>query len=392
MERSTVETRIRALRPGGGKTWCLALEDNPFRGSGGGQPGDTGDLVGEEFLAEVRDGREEDGVVWLDVTCRRGVPREGFAVEARVDLARRFRLSRHHSGEHLLSRILEDAHPGLAVYKVAVGEESTTVYFTYDGEVGWDLLFAAEDRANEVVRADLPVTVRTYSREEAQELPRLKVHWDRVPDPFIRVVRIGEDLDVIACSGSHVTSTGEIGELLVTGFNGAPPEWSFTFTAWGRERGREYGQIFRRLLRTVGCEPGQLEKVFERLQGEKATLQKNLDKVRNLVTLPWERHELSGRTLDVAVVSALPADLATPAVKRHVEAHPRGVVLVLLPSGTDDKTSFVLACGAEAGLDLRKPLKDPELGARGGGAPEWVSGMSRCALVSAWLRALEAAS
>ena len=96
--------------------------------------------------------------------------------------------------------------------------------------------------------------------------------------------------------------------------------------------------------------------------------------------------------LDVAVVTALPPDLATPAVKRHVEAHPRGVVLVLLPSGTDDKTSFVLACGAEAGLDLRKPLKDPELGARGGGAPEWVSGMSRCALVSAWLRALEAAS
>lgn len=91
MERSTVETRIRAaprrrkdLVPGAGR--------QSFPRLGGGQPGDTGDLVGEEFLAEVRDGREEDGVVWLDVTCRRGVPREGFAVEARVDLARRFRL------------------------------------------------------------------------------------------------------------------------------------------------------------------------------------------------------------------------------------------------------------------------------------------------------------
>ncbi len=388
MERSTVATKIRAVRSGGGKDMLLALEENPFRSAGGGQPGDAGELVGEDFLAEVRDGREEEGTVWLQVSCRRGVPRPGLPVEAQVDLARRFRLSRHHSGEHLLSRLLENAHPGLAVSKVAVGEESATVYFTYEGDVGWDLLFDAEDRANEVVRAHLPVTIREYPREEARALPQLKIHWDRVADPVIRVVRIGDDLDVIACSGSHVSSTEEIGEIFVTSFNGAAPEWSFTFTVHGEAREREYGRLFRRVLRTVGCEPEQLEKVFERLQGEKGTLQKTLDKVRNLVALPWERYAMGENPLDVAVVTALPPDLATPAVKRHVEAHPRGVALVLLPSGTDDRTPFVLARGAEVDRDLRTVIKTPELGARGGGAPEWVSGMSRGSSVAEWLRAL----
>jgi len=138
-------------------------------------------------------------------------------VAARVDGPRLALLLRHHSGEHLLSRILEDAHPGLAVHKVAVGEESTSVYFTYDGEVDWAMLFSAEDRAREVVASDLPVTIQEYSREEGQKIPRLKVNWDRVHSPTLRVVRIGEDLDVIACSGSHVSSTGEIGEIFITG-------------------------------------------------------------------------------------------------------------------------------------------------------------------------------
>ena len=392
MEKLASDTRIRGVRPGGGKTFLLTLEDNPFRGAGGGQPGASGELRGEDFLAEVKDGREEEGEVWLEVTCRRGAPRPGLAVEARVDGPRRALLSRHHSGEHLLSRILEDAHPGLAVHKVAVGEESTSVYFTYDGEVDWAMLFSAEDRAREVVASDLPVTIQEYSREEGQKIPRLKVNWDRVHSPTLRVVRIGEDLDVIACSGSHVSSTGEIGEIFITGFNGAPPEWSFTFTVHGEAREREYGRLFRRVLRTVGCEPGQLEKVFERLQGEKGALQKTLDKVRPLVALPWERHALGEHTLDVAVVTALPPEMATPAVKRHVEAHPRGVALVLLPGAGDDRVPFVLARGAEVAMDLRGAIKDPELGARGGGAPEWVSGMVRGASVAPWLRALGGAS
>lgn len=380
---------LGAVRLGSGKRWFVNLSNSPFRMAGGGQPGDRGTLAGESFFADVLDSRDEDGNVWLELVCRQGVPREGLPVRARVDLATRHRFSRHHSGEHVLSRVLEDAHPGLTVYKVAVGADSATVYFTYDGEVGWEFLFAAEDRANAVVAANLPITVQEYTRDQARLLPRLKVNWDRVVDASVRVVRIGEDLDIIACSGSHVTATGAIGELLITGFNGAPPEWSFTFTADGRLVGREYLRCFRRMVRTVGCEPDQVEKVFERLQAEKGVLQKTLEKVRHFVALPWEHHEIGSMSLDVALVTAFPADLAAPAVKRRIEENPRGLALVLLPSGTDEKTAFFLACGASVGKDLRRVLKTPELEARGGGAPGWVSGMSRSASVPLWLRAVE---
>jgi len=48
----------------------------------------------------------------------------------------------------------------------------------------------------------------------------------------------------------------------------------------------------------------------------------------------------------------------------------------------------LVARGAEVAMDLRRAIKDPELGARGGGAPEWVSGVVRGASVAPWLRAL----
>ncbi|OPZ57166.1 MAG: hypothetical protein BWY88_01244 [Synergistetes bacterium ADurb.Bin520] len=79
-------------------------------------------------------------------------------------------------------------------------------------------------------------------------------------------------------------------------------------------------------------------------------------------------------------------------MKRHGETFPRGVALVLLPGTADDRVPFVLARGAEVAMDLRGAIKDPELGARGGGAPEWVSGMVRGASVAPWLRALGGAS
>jgi len=385
----TYTTKITAVLSRKGKEARLAIEDNRFHPSGGGQPGDKGWLKAPGFSAEVVDCFREDDVPVLSVRVMEGEPAEGLAVEAEVDLSRQALLSRMHSGEHVLSRILESRHEGLEVYKVAVAEEETAVFLRWDGELGWDLLFEAETAANEVIASDLPVSIRLHDPAEAQSIEGLKANWDRLGDEPVRVVTI-PGFDCIACSGTHVSSTGRIGGLLVTGYRGTAPDWEVKFTVHREPVLEAYSRVVRVLLRKVSCPLEKLEKVYDRLQEEKQVLSRALDKAKGMLALPWEVHRVGSKALSVAVLPGFLPEMATPSLKALTESDPLSVGLVLIPSGEGQGGSFTLACGSEAGIDLRRFLKDhPELGARGGGAPSWVNGVTGTALAPEWTEALK---
>ncbi len=123
------------------------------------------------------------------------------------------------------------------------------------------MLFEAEKEGNRIVAGDLPVETVLLSKEEAEKLPGIKGNWGRIADETIRVVRI-PGFDTIACSGSHVSSTGEVGDLFVTGYRGTAPDWEIKFTVNGAEMRREYSETARRLVRRIGCRLNQVENVF----------------------------------------------------------------------------------------------------------------------------------
>ena len=385
-----VETIILEVVELGKKRSLLRLEETPFRIAGGGQPGDSGILEGEDFRARVLDCRNHEKGVAVEVALEKGTPREGLPVRAFPDLAMRQRYSRMHSGEHILSRILEGRLEGLHVYKVAIGEEISSVSFTYGGNVSWDLLLEAEEEARKIISRDLPVVIREFSRKEAAALPSLKANWDRIEDDSIRVVEI-PNFDCIACSGSHVASTGEVGDLLITGYNGSPPEWSLKFSLQGSQIEREYGRVLRRVLRHLGCAPEKLEQVIKKMQEEKEELSRILGKARNYLALPWEREPLEGdRGFQWICLGGFPRDMVSPEVKRRITAYPRDLVLALLP-GEGEMSDFLLARGEDSSVDCRELLKNPALAARGGGAPEWVSGVTRKGNPESWRKILQEA-
>jgi alanyl-tRNA synthetase len=386
----------------------VLAEGSPFHAAGGGQPGDTGTLEAPGFRAEVKDARKHKGeggregsgfadlagladLSVLDLALISGPEtlRAGMEAAAEVDRARNKILSRMHTGQHLFSRLQENASEGLETLKVNIGTEESVVYVHYEGEMTWDSLFAAEEKTVEAIRADLPVETLLMSREDAGKVPELKAKWDRIHDEEIRVVRVA-GIDATACAGTHAARTGEVGGFMVTGFNGSPPDWEVRFTVEAGERLAEYGRVTRRLLREVGCRPDQLEDVFLRQRAENAALRQTLDKARAYIAIPWEEREVgdSRHPLYLAVLPGMTKELLSAPARECVANHPDALCLVLLPDAAGP-FPFLLLRGAALSVDLSGFVKDfPELSARGGGKPDWLNGTTTQRSVSLWLDAI----
>ncbi|MDR2178813.1 MAG: alanyl-tRNA editing protein [Synergistaceae bacterium] len=387
-------TKIAEVRELDGKKAQVILEESPFHPSGGGQPGDTGELRGDGFRAAVRAAGKSKNTheTLLDLLLLEGAPRAGMEVTAVVDMARNWILSRMHTGQHLFSRLQENAHEGLETLKVNIGVDESVVYVRYDGALTWDSLFAAEEKTVNAIEADLPVESFLMSRNEAENIPELKAKWERIRDEKIRVVRV-PGIDATACAGTHVARTGEIGDFLVTGFNGSAPDWEVRFTVQGKARVREYSRVMRRLLREVGCRADQLEDIFARQRSENNTLRQIADKVRAYISIPWDTCQAGGHPLYFAVLPGLTKELLSAPARNCVAEHPDSFCLVLLPFLSDTSANvpfpFILLRGAEVPVDLAGLAKKfPELQARGGGKGDWINGTTTQKSLSVWLDCL----
>lgn len=76
-----------------------------------------------------------------------------------------------------------------------------------------DEMQAIEDKVNEVIVQELPVTIEYMSQEEAREI----VDLSKLPEDAsetLRIVRIGT-YDACACIGQHVQNTSEIGTFKI---------------------------------------------------------------------------------------------------------------------------------------------------------------------------------
>lgn len=101
-----------------------------------------------------------------------------------------------------------------------MGGEYVTIDMDYDGKkLTEEQVRAAEKLANEVIWANLPVTVSTFpNREEASVMPTRK---PVTQDGEITIVTIGDlesPHDCVACCGTHFHRTGEVGMIRIHKF------------------------------------------------------------------------------------------------------------------------------------------------------------------------------
>ncbi len=192
----------------------VVLDRTVFYPRGGGQPGDTGELVWDAGRAEVTDTVKRGGD-HLHVIAGPPPP-VGTAVTARIDWDRRYTLMRTHTALHVLSAIIY-RHFDAQVTGGNMTPGAARMDFELDAisnEFGKEV----EDLLNEALAGDHPVSVEFLPRAEALQDPDLiRTKVNLIPefvDP-IRVVDI-RDLDRQADGGTHVANTQEVGTVRVT--------------------------------------------------------------------------------------------------------------------------------------------------------------------------------
>ena len=243
----------------------VVLDGTHFYPTGGGQPHDTGVLRVDDDpdrrwrVVDVEktdtiyhtlapaEGAAEVTVPEDDAAANaaspddadRPLPEPGTAVLGEIDWDRRRAHARYHTAQHLLSALLLEEFDARTTGNQLYADHAhlDAAYERFDA----DDLARIETRLNELVDDDRPVTSYTMDRTDAEAtLDTDRTRIDLLPDSIteLRIVEIGdapsegdrsgsdapnddpsgpEPYDRTACAGTHVGSTGEIGEVVVTG-------------------------------------------------------------------------------------------------------------------------------------------------------------------------------
>jgi misacylated tRNA(Ala) deacylase len=205
-----IDARVTAIDERGG----IILDRTIFYATSGGQPGDTGRLIRSDgsivTIGAIVTGETKDEIIHV-LAEGHPHPEIGETLTLEIDWERRYRLMKMHTACHLLSVIYPYPITG-----ASVAEDDSRVDFDFSqGDYSKE---EATARLNDLIRADHPVFVR-WITEADLSANRGLVKSKNVRPPIglgrIRLVCIGENaiIDSQPCGGTHVASTGEIGEI-----------------------------------------------------------------------------------------------------------------------------------------------------------------------------------
>ena len=183
------------------KGYAVTLDATAFYPEGGGQACDLGTLGGVRVL-DVRESGEE--VVHL---CENKLE-VGAVVEGSIHWNRRFDQMQQHTGEHILSGLINAAF-GYHNVGFHVGKEFMEVDFS--GPMTWEQAMDLEAKANAAIWQNLPI--KCWYPSEV-ELPSVTYRTKKALPWPVRIVEV-PGFDRCACCGVHVAHTGEVGMIKI---------------------------------------------------------------------------------------------------------------------------------------------------------------------------------
>jgi alanyl-tRNA synthetase len=276
-----------------------------------------------------------------------------------------------HTGQHLLSAVFEDLF-GFATVSVHFGPDYSTLDLDAES-VSPAQLVAAEARANAVVAEARPVVV-TF--EDAASAAGLRKASDR--EGTLRIVSI-DGIDRSACGGTHVSSTSEVGVVLIRSFEKVRKATRVEFLC-GQRAVRRARRDFESLTRiaasmsaSIDDAPAIVATQAERLK-DADTARKRLEK--DLASYRIRERYDAAAPDSAGVRTIVVRDAASmddvKVLAQAAFALPKVVVIGALTN----PPSVLVASSEDSGVDAGRVIKErlTAAGGRGGGSPRIAQG------------------
>lgn len=338
----------------GADTIDLVFDETPFYAEKGGQVGDQGTINIAGATLRVVDTQElPSGQVLhsaqlvagqVDAIC------VGQSGELAVNMDRRDRIARHHSGTHLLNAALRNILGTHVEQRGSlVNEQKLRFDFSHFEAPKPEQLQQIEDYVNRCITANDTVSVVELPIEEAKAVGALATFGEKYGS-HVRVVKMGPSQEL--CGGTHVTRTGDIGMFLIAS-EGSISSGVRRIEALTGEAALEYVRDQRSILRSV---LSKLKTTEDIILGAVDDMLSQNQELRNRIKR--QDNEIAGHLADKLVGNAVTIGLV-PIIAEAVSVSGRDALMSVADNVVGKLQSGIVAIGNKKdGMVIIKVSKD----------------------------------
>lgn len=355
---------------------AVVLDRTAFYPSSGGQVFDTGWILFGDRKIRVTEVAEKDDGTILHISDETPAIETGSPVHGQIDIDRRRDHMQQHTGQHVLSAAFIRLF-NMPTVSFHMGDEYCSIDLDTKS-LSSTQVEHAEALANDIVMQDRPVAICFVTQEEAQGLGLRKM--PPVERDKLRLIDI-HDFDLTACGGTHVTSTGQIGCILLRKTEKVRQGWRVEFVC-GKRAVATARRDYATLVESAGLFSSHIWEVpqaIRKAQEETKALRKSHEQIleeladAQAAKLLAESADIGGRKM----VARIFPDRDLPFIKLLAQKLTRQSVNVIALLGTTfDQVTLVFAQSAGQPFDMGALMKEAlaELGGRGGGSKDMAQG------------------
>jgi len=190
----------------------MVFDFTPFYAESGGQVGDSGFIKNDHETVEIFDTQKENNL-WVHFSNQLPTNLEGV-FEAQVNAGRRTQIANNHSATHLLHLALRQVIGNHVEQKGSlVNEKGLRFDFSHFQKLSDEEIYQVEALVNQQIRMNTTAEVFVnLPISKATEMGAMALFGEKYGNE-VRVVKFGNSVEL--CGGTHVASTGQIGQLII---------------------------------------------------------------------------------------------------------------------------------------------------------------------------------
>ncbi|MBP2161761.1 MULTISPECIES: alanine--tRNA ligase [Asticcacaulis] len=278
-----------------GDTVEAVFDRTSFYAEGGGQAGDTGEVVFSGGKGRILDTQKQAGELYVHrVELTEGSVKVGDTATLTVDAEKRRTTRSNHSAAHLVHAALKNVlGPHVAQKGQLVDAERMRFDFSHGGPLTADELKRIETEVNAVILQNEAAKTELMAPQQAIDAGAVALFGEKYGDE-VRVLTLGHGLDgserysVELCGGTHVARTGDIALFKIVSETGIAAGVRRVEALTG-EAARQYlldeANVAESLAAQFKVPVAQVEARVEALVAERKRLEKELAEAKRALAV-----------------------------------------------------------------------------------------------------------